>query len=410
MGYAAVCLVAQGIAGCGGRAADEAGGATQGKNELLLLDGLGEPVAQTRALIDGKVVTTDDQGRAELGTLPASYDAVIAVGTDVRAFVGLKARSPTIEIADRELDPSNEHVARVNISRASTPPNQSLYYAAGVTGGNISRQTLGYNGDDKSSWAIIRWAGAGDATLSAQALLADIDPRTRSVVGYSGFASKIWPNAAQQSTADWSPEFEAPAFETKTIHVELSLPDEVSVGWYSVSIRQESGETGPIGAFYSGASADLLVPDLPGATFDIFAALSSPVGSYQIVMRAVSAGATVHAEGGDGLQQLAPETGTGNVTPETEFSWSTGPGYVYELLAFSDSTTQLNYNYLVATTGSSARLPDTSALGVPFPAGLTLQWLARSERGYASLDDYAAASQALTGTGFSDYRIFTTAP
>jgi hypothetical protein len=73
----------------------------------------------------------------------------------------------------------------------------------------------------------------------------------------------------------------------------------------------------------------------------------------------------------------------------------------YELFAFSDSTTQPRYNCLVATTAGTARLPDTSALGVPFPAGLTLQWLARSQRGYASLDDYAAASEATTGTGFS---------
>lgn len=127
-------------------------------------------------------------------------------------------------------------------------------------------------------------------------------------------------------------------------------------------------------------------------------------------MRAVSAGATVYAEGGDGLRQLAPEDELVNVTPETDFSWSAQPGSVYELLAFGDSTTQPNYNYLVATTTSTARLPDTSALGVRFPAGLSLQWLARSERGYASLDDYAAASEAETGTGFSEYRTFTTAP
>ncbi|MEI9938599.1 MAG: hypothetical protein WDO69_15385 [Pseudomonadota bacterium] len=148
------------------------------------------------------------------------------------------------------------------------------------------------------------------------------------------------------------------------------------------------------------ASADLLVPDLPGATFDIFAAIYGPGGSYQTVMHAVSAGATIYAEGGDGVQQLAPVSELENVTPKTDFSWSGQPGSVYELLAFSDSTTQPSYDYLVTTTASSARLPDTRALGVPFPAGATLQWLVRSERGYASLEAYAAAPEAETGTGY----------
>jgi hypothetical protein len=407
---AAVCLAALAAAACGGRAHDEAIDVAPGKSELLLLDGLGRPVAQTRALVDGKVVTTNDEGRAELGELPARYDVVIAVGTTVRAFMGLQARSPTIEIANRQLDFSNEHQARVNISSATTVSNQSVFYAAGVTGADISRQTMGYNGDGKSSWAIIGWAGAGDVTLSAQAMLAEMDPKTQSVLRYSGFASQTWPNAAQQGTVDWTPAFEAPPFETKTIHVDLSLPLDMSIRWYSVNLRRASGEMGPIGVFYSGARADLLVPDLPGATFDIFASLDGPGGSYQVVMRAVSAGATVHAEGAGGLRQLAPQDGMENVTPETNFGWSTQPGVVYELLAFSDSDTQPWYDYLVATSASTAQLPDASALGIPFPAGVTLQWLARSERGFDSLDDYAAAPDAATGTGFSDYRTITTAP
>jgi hypothetical protein len=191
-----------------------------------------------------------------------SYDAVIAIGTDVRAFMGLEAHSPTI--ANLDLDASNEHGARVTISNTNTPSNQILFYAAGVTGGNVSRQTLGYNRDGQSSWAIISWAASGDVTLSAQAFLADLDPETQSVVGYSGFASKAWSNAAQQPNVDWTPEFQAPTFKTKTIHVELSIPADVSIEWYSVMLRQASGESGPIGTFYAGASADLLVPDLPG--------------------------------------------------------------------------------------------------------------------------------------------------
>lgn len=212
----AVCLVVLLGVSCGGQISDEAG-RVRGKSELLLLDQLGQPVAQTRALIDGKVVMTDDEGRAQLGELPASYDAVIADGTYVRAFMGLKARSPTIELANRNLHFNNEYVANVNISKVNTGANQGLFYAAGVTGEGIARQELGYNSDDKWSWATLSWAGAPEVTLSAQAFLAQLDPETRYVVGYSGFASKSWSNAARQQTVSWTPEFDIPTFKTKTI-------------------------------------------------------------------------------------------------------------------------------------------------------------------------------------------------
>jgi len=404
---AVVCWVALGAAGCGGQAHGK------DKSELLLVDELGQPAAQTQVLVDGKVVTTNDEGRAELGELPASYDAAVAAGTNVFAFMGLRSRSPTIEIANSSLDILNEHAARINIS-VNPAINQDVAYFAGVTGDNISRQTVNREMDAQSNTATVKWAGPGDATLSAQAILMDVDLKGGYVLGYSGFASQSWPNAAQRATVDWTPEFEAPPFETATIHVDVSLPPDTDVGWYTVTLRQASGETGLIGRFRAGTGADagtdLVVPALPGATFDISAALFGPIGTSQVVMRAVSAGASVHAESVDSLQQLAPENGQENVTPRTDFSWSAQPGFIYELLAFSESSSQLNYQYLVATAGSTARLPDTSALGLPFPAGLTLQWRVEAKLVYASLDDYAAAPEAWPARGFSDDRTFKTKP
>jgi len=406
---AAACLLALGALGCGGRAHDEARSGKRDKQELLLLDSLGQPVPGWQALIADQLVTTNDEGRAELGELPASYDAVIVVGSSVLAYLGLQARSPTIEFPNSRVG-SNDHGASVYISKANATPNHPMYYAVGVTGEGISRQTLGYNGDEKSNWATISWAGSSEVTLSAQAFLADVDPQTGSVLGYSGFASKTWPNAGRQNNVDWTPEFEAPPFKAKTIHVELTLPPDVSVRWYSVNLRQPSGESGPIGTAYAGPSADLVVPDLPGATFDIFVVLHGPGNDYQVRMRDVTAGSTVHAEGGNGLQQLTPEDGLTGVTPNTDFSWSAQPGSVYELLAFTDSGIEPYTEYFVATAATSVRLPDTSALGLPFPSSATLEWLVRSERGPASVDDYAAAPYSATGTAFSDYRTFTTAP
>jgi hypothetical protein len=406
---AAVCLLALGAFGCGGRAHDGARSEQRDKHELLLLDALGQPAAQAQALIADKLVTTDDEGRAELGELPASYDAVIVVGSSVLAYQGLHARSPTIEFPNSYLG-SNEHGANIGILKPTTTPKQQMYFAVGVTGEGISRQTIGSNGDDKSSWAIIWWAGPSDVSLSAQAFLADMDPKTGSVLGYSGFASKAWSNAGQQNDVDWTPEFEVPPFKTKTIHVELTLPPDVSVGWYSVTLHQPSGEIGPIGTAFAGPSADLVVPDLPGATFDIFALLYGQGSDYQVQMHDVSAGSAVRADGANSPKQLTPEDGLTDVTPKTNFSWSAQLGFVYELLAFADSNEQPYTDYLVATTATSARLPDASALGVPFPSNLSLRWMVRSERGPASVDDYAAAPNTATGTGFSDFRSFTTAP
>jgi hypothetical protein len=381
----------------------------QSKHELLLLDTLGQPAARVQALINGQIVTTNDEGRAELGKLPARYDAVVVAGSYVRSYLGLAARSPTIRFPNSYLA-TNEYVARVNIAIPNTSPNQVMFYTAGATGEEVLPQTMGYNTSGGYHWADIVWAGPSDATLSAHAFLADVDPDTGSVLRYSGFASKDWPNGGPLRTVQWTPEFEPPAFETKTIHIELSLPANMSVGWYSVRMQLASGEGGPISESRAGASADLIVPDVPGATFDVIATLFGPGEEAQIFMRDLVAGATVHAAGSVGVDQLAPKEDAMNVTPETEFSWSGPSDPVYELTAFTELDTKPRYNYVVATTGMATRLPDTSALGLPFPSGLTLKWVARSLRGHVSLDDYAAAPFAETGTGSSDFRTFTTRP
>ena len=404
---AALYLLTLAAVGCGGRAHDQARNGERDKHELLLLDALGQPAAQVPVLVGGKLVTTNDEGRAALDELPAKYDVVIVVGANVLAYQGLQTRSPTIEFPNSYVG-SDEHGAKVEISKATTTTNQRLYYAVGVSGQDISRQTLGYNSDAQSSRVTLAWAGPSDVTLSAQAFLADVDPQTGTVLGYSGFASTAWSNAGRQNVA-WTPEFEAPSFESKTIHVELTLPPGVSVASYSVNLRQPTGERGPIGTAKTGPSADLVVPDLPFATFDIFALLRGPNTDFQIPMRGVSAGSTVRAEGANSPQQLTPENGLIGITPETNFSWSAQPDSVYTLLAFTDSDKQPYMNYLVATTETSARLPDTSALGVPFPSGVTLRWMAHAERGHASVDDYAAAPYTSIGTGASSSRTFTTA-
>lgn len=305
-------LLALAAVSCGGHA-------TQQNHELRLLDSLGLPAAHTQALVDGKLVTTDEDGRAELGELPARYDAVVVVATNVFAFAGLEARSPTLELDNVYLGNGDQHGASVTISKASTPAEKQLFFAVGVAGGEIARQSMGHNSDEESSWGSVTWVGEGDVTLSAQAFQADLDPESGSVVGYSGYASQTWPNAGRQSSVDWTPEFGPPTFGTKTIHVELAIPADVSVGWYSVYLVRSSGENGPIATVHAGPSADILVPDLPGASFDIYAVLGGPAGTSQVALRGVSAGATVHAEGGDGLRQLAPEDASENVTPETEF-------------------------------------------------------------------------------------------
>ena len=130
-----VCLLAQSLAGCGKRSHDDVRSNTSSWSELVLLDALGQPVAQTQALIAGRVVMTDDSGHAELDELPASYDAIVANGHDVRAFLGLTTRSPTIALSNTYLSLGNERATYVYIANSTPATNQYVYEVAGVTGG-----------------------------------------------------------------------------------------------------------------------------------------------------------------------------------------------------------------------------------------------------------------------------------
>ncbi len=403
--------------GCGesARHASPGGGpapASRGRDgQLLLVDEFRRPFGIVPVLVDGAVVYTGEDGFAPLPEVGASYDVAFADQGRAYVFQGLSSRAPVIQI------PSRAHRGAVfetdlEIQKPTAPDDTSLRFMAGIEELTEASPLLGYSNDDSDLEARIIWPDINPATLSVAALLVQIDPLTQEPLSYLGYSAEEWPEVPAK--LKWAPSFDAP-LDSATIHVDLKLPPGGSSPVYQVTASDGAGRSGLVGfslgdpSAESGgvASADVLVPDLPDTTFALSAQTVMSGGSFIAYSSdELHAGDTVELDSQANPVLLSPADGA-SVDSATDFTWTPGGGTVHRFFAATVDDGE-SFDVQVTSTGPSARPPDLSALGVPFPYGRSLGRIAGDFAG-VSLDAYAAGAP-YSGLGFSQARSVTVAP
>jgi hypothetical protein len=236
------------------------------------------------------------------------------------------------------------------------------------------------------------WLGSSVVHFSAEAFVVDVDHDSRAPIAYSGYATRSW-DVAPDTDLSWTPDPAPSPFATEPIHVNLSVPSGYRFANCNVSALEESGrQIHFLGQLRSFEPEDLVVPDLPDTTFTVGANAGSDAtgDGFTAVAAGVHAGDYVTLEAHRGPMQLLPDDGA-VVGPDTDFTWTGSDGAVYRLAITANDGDAMQL-YVIQTTDPSARLPDLSALGMPFPAGQTLAWQVFTYDGL-TLDGFAASAQ-----------------
>ncbi len=395
--------------GCGegtrGTAPTEPPDARGRDGRILVLDEFGRPFVNTPLLIDATLTDTGDDGFAELPELGASYDVSVVNASHAYVFRGLRSRAPVIQLQSSTSDPPSSTTLEIQ-KAPDLGDDTAIRFMAGIGDSPDLNPRLSYSINDSDVELEVVWPSAQRPTLLAEAFLIQIDPLTEEPLAYLGDAENDWSEVPPSVT--WTPPFASPSFDLVPLHVELTLPDGAAVQYYDAVASDDSGRRGSLG--YSlgnpGSSdartADMLVPDLPDTTYTVSGHTSAGDGGFVAYSsHGVHAGDTVRLVAQAGPVELAPAEGA-VVDTDTDFTWTPVKGGVHYLYAFPTDD-GASFDIMIATSETRVRLPDLSALGLPFPAGRSIRWLVNAVTGVASLDAYAAGA-ASRGYGYSGYR------
>jgi hypothetical protein len=382
---------------------------------LRVVDQIGSPVADALVLIDGALVTTDADGQATSSDVRATYDVAVVFGTHAYVFLGMTTRSPLLEL---------RHSVAVALTSTATVEllgdfrTTPLALVAGVTGTSPDEQTGYFRPTNQGGSIGMTWRGSSAATLSVEAVVTETDESTGTfspfgnTIGFSSYAKQTF-DAVPDADLMWQPELTPVPFDTVPIHVgtDAAAPGLIE---YSAEITESIGPLGVLATVGSGASADLPVLDIPGARYVISADIAVPQDdentadtSVHAEQRDVEPGASVQLKTAPLTLNIAPGDHS-IIEPDTTFSWTAGEGAVNVLYVLGNDT-DAQFYYAIATQERSARIPDLSPLGKPFPAGRNLTWSVGSEFGHASIDTYAAGERS-NGLASGATRFGTSAP
>jgi hypothetical protein len=380
---------------------------TDHTGQLLLLDQYKLPYANMPVLVDDTLVTTDADGYATMPAVGDQYDVSVVAGDLAYVFHGLSTRSPVVRLV---VSGTGAGVSSMSLAMASPPlrDDQTLVYSAGFANIAEDQQFFGTSIDAEGLSLEGHWAGSSPVTFSAEAFVVDVDPSTGGPLAFTGYASRSW-KVTPGAELSWTPSPTAPPFATAAIQVSVSLPAGAQVTSYDVWAREASGRQSHLGPIVSFAYTDekVLVPDLPGAVFDVIAGTGDGTSVFEAEADGLHAGDQVTLEAHSGPVPLSPEDGA-DVSLDTDFTWTEDEGAVYRLFLTAHDGDKTR-TYVIVTTEPTTRLPDLTALGAPFPSGQELSWQIFSLPGVAPLDHFAADGH-YGSTGYSMPRTATATP
>lgn len=383
--------------------------------QLLVLDEFGRPFANLPVLVDAALTATGDDGFAALPDVGSSYDVSLLDDHHAHVFQGLRSRAPVIQLAS--MGPAGGTLSETTLQLQKPPDlgdDTLIRFMAGIGKAAEATPLLTYSTNDSDVELQVVWPEMERPTLSVEAFLVQVDPLTEEPLAYPGYAAEDWPAVSPSVT--WTPPFDSPPFEALPVHVDLTLPDGASVRYYDAFASDGSGRRGSLGYALgnpdadasTGASADMLVPDVPDTTYAVLAHTTTDDGGFVAQgPDGVHAGDSVSLVALAPPAELAPPSGA-LIDTATDFAWAPVEGAVHYLFIFAPDASSV-FDVTVATMASHTRLPDLSALGVPFPLAPSIRWIANAVTGVGSLDAYAAGAPS-RGYGYSGYRDAAFAP
>ena len=329
---------------------------------------LGAPMSDVILASQGDTTVTDEDGSFRLAGLSLPYDvtAWIAASQQVHVYRGLTEGE--VELSSFVLtasSPSRSATINGSVTGGSVPvgANQVIRVCAeGLDG--YALDCLEITPGNSSFSFSVSWQGKPERTVRLHALEIETDPGGE-VVGYPGYGS-VEVELTDGETVNLSEPIDlGSALDTEEVELTVVAPETPSLTVAAVQVGPNMALT--VMRDDTGATDfSLVMPVIPGAGY-VFA-------SGDLFDQA----AWVTGATGGSVTVTVPELPTltepadlaTDVTTATEFTVAnTGGGAVtwtWEELGV--------YRAALTTTATTVTIPDTSELGIPLPAGHTLQW------------------------------------
>jgi Carboxypeptidase regulatory-like domain len=346
-----------------------------------VIDADGEPAAgvhlQLGTSLDGAVLTTTDaDGRFTLADAPSTYD-LSAVAREVYVFEGLTTRSPTLALFGVHLSP-RWHSAIIHAD-VGTGPTILLAEPSDDSTTHVSLDKVAGTDDEELSWV-----GDGPAHVNFFALVLAPEPGA----GYAGIASL--PGARVADGSRFAMRGSLRPVEEASVTATVSADGDTSVDGISAALRVGSRGAPawlPDGAAPPSSRFEIKVPQIAGATVDLFAVGSSAAGTVSTKRGGVGANGDVRLELPASPSLDAPADGARDMTVGSELRWRSAAATVHWVRIHPlDRDAPA---YWIATTSGSVRIPDVEALGAALVPGETYGWYVVDAVGATNVDDAA---------------------
>jgi hypothetical protein len=407
--FLSVFVAAVAIAGCGSVsiAPEDVTG--------TIVDITRAPWPGRQVLVGDTLTTTDEAGHFTVHNVSPPYDLAIADPIPWgEVYVGMTDPAPTV--VSRGLAPGTQHGSMtLTVVLPAADTSTLLGWVVVEATDNVTKITAQpvttapgpvrtYNVD---------WVGSPSAEVRIRAFQTQVDPATSAPVHYLGYDTTDLV-LDDKGNVTWNASYKPPPFSESPLSVTVSLPEGYAIShtWLRMGSTDQFGTAGWIGSGAAGPEISLVVPDLPGAPFELdvtagdgYAVSRSyvpglPAGTQKLAVQVEPAPTVISPPDGATL-------GVGST-----ITWTLGgPGAPYTELDVTEGKGQSIFLY---GGDGSVTVPDLSALGLPLPHGepclvtvFRASW-ATTVEDFASPDYASALSQKPSTSGFSKASAVTT--
>lgn len=361
--------------------------------------------------IGSQHTTTDASGAFSLSGVTAPYDAVLIVpfGTRnaVTVFKGLTRTDPKLFALLVPGTPQHSGTVSGTVSGGDSLPEPTDTTAVAWGSPEVSDSS-----SFVTTWNLsFEWSGPAATTGNVHAL--QWTPATGIPTAYRGYGVTTGVAVASGgSTNNVAVAMSVPA--ASTVGGSVTVPAGLTLASKTLFVDFADGASFEIGSDPTAATSfNYPVPTGIDSTASVGAVAASTAGQSTTRVRGIAPGST-----GNAVTLLAPavqSTPVANATQvstSTDFTWTQLTGGLHIVLISSGASTTAPI-YVLMTTGTTARIPDLSSLGVVLPAALAYQWAIIATGPWASIDEVAGGTVLvptgnISNTTIAAARSFTT--
>ena len=358
------------------------------------------PVAGVLVHAQGRLVTSDGEGRFVLDDIATPYTLTVAsTGTPpwAQVFDGLTATAPVLALSLPNYPwamPGAFRTARVTGATPNAnplPPGQRLEVCvAGLDAVVLGCDTVVAGADSYDLDA--RWWAAGDADVRLHALLlqVDADDRPTGVLGYGTLPLTLTANATLVRIAPSGPPPPAVAVQGTVAVAGGGVLQAVVAGVRvddAALLRMYGGQP-------PSSTIGFVAPDVGPSGLQVLAVAQFPTGvgyAWALVDPSAPFDLALPAP----PPQLAPVDGATGVTPTTSFT-AVGDGDGVYQFAWQETGVGDGLTVRLLTRRTSVTLPDLAPVGLAWSAGGTYGW---SVAAWSAADVDEAAALDAQGAG-----------